>query len=489
LDEALLVREYVLRQRPEKGLQQKFEKALYTENLNRLKFDDSLTKEQKEQVASLFARAGEPISMGKADRPVVMKTLELREKMEFSTKEDKYILKTNLSDPKNKELKETVELLNEAIQTVKKNATGGGSLRRSQKTAISEILQNPEHLLRMATGQGKTTVISPILNLFIHQAYREVGIKHVDNILPDLAKANQSFEKFAESLGGKVEGASSDPLRKAKVRMKIGGIEKEFTAIMISASEEIKSKIESESLLNEIKDADFIFTDIHTAQSHNMDSILRTSDKATQIYDEFAKNSWAIYDEAHKMSNAPHLIIGSENAKPMTEAQYGTLKSVDDFIKAKFEAWKNSRGSNENKAFTEFAKSLETTKYVEKLGDFSRPSETFQEEFKNSQLRGDNKGKDFTYEEKAALLGFADALTMFEKDPSRGFALAKGADGVERICPVQDGQAAPNMYWSHWNIAGARELIGARMLEREPLKLNEVRTSPESIRITPLSIF
>ncbi len=139
---------------------------------------------------------------------------------------------------------------------------------------------------------------------------------------------------------------------------------------------------------------------------------------------------------------------------------------------------------------TGYATDLMAGKYLEHM----KASARYAEEYKNVSLE-DFKNKEQFSEERQLLNSFANALTMKEGE-NNGFGIAF-LNGQKVPVPIHENAAKPDMYWSDPADAIARTIVAYKMMGIELSAASVIRgdagraplqTSPESIRVTPLSV-
>ncbi|MDD4941031.1 MAG: hypothetical protein PHE65_03945, partial [Candidatus Omnitrophica bacterium] len=388
----------------------------------------------------------------------------------------------------------------EIVNTVYENVArqpgmteGGIGKNKPQVEAVIDMLSNPAGIYKMLTGSGKTYAIAPVLSILVSIVYGKKGmIDRIVNIFPNFQRLNSSWTTcVTEALEG-IATVESDNGVFAEAVITIKGADgkviQKIRAVRLNS--EALDAVKPKDLLSLVESADVLFTDLMTLNSllmrseggGNADPHQRAM--AKKIVARLTEKGWGLYDEAHFLPTAPHLILGADGVA-MSKAQISAIETVYKFMDHKYNEWlketgkKNDTRNNFNssfKQFVEYLRSKESGMLITRSGEMGfKFSPEFQKQFlewanKNKLVK--NKGFDAFHADrtgkydnlKAALTGFEDALSM-EHESINGFSWQYDKSLKSyRMVPMSDGPA-PNMYWGAWNVAGARELVGRRYME------------------------
>ncbi|MFA5431029.1 MAG: hypothetical protein WC329_07725, partial [Candidatus Omnitrophota bacterium] len=298
------------------------------------------------------------------------------------------------------------------------------------------------------------------------------------------AKARDAYKEFTDLLGS--------------------GEYKEAVSVVF-VGKDSTSLIEQGNLLDSLRKSDIVILDVSTAQSLQMNTLHAdfksrfASVSAKSVYEALTADRWLFADEIQEISKTPHLITGF-NGMPVGGKWIEPALKVESFISELVgkSDWRKAEGSEPFKGLismkaaggTGYATDLMAGKYLEHM----KASARYAEEYKNVSLE-DFKNKEQFSEERQLLNSFANALTMKEGE-NNGFGIAS-VNGQEIPVPIHENSAKPDMYWSDSADAIARTVVAYKMMGIElsassVIKGDAVRaplqTSPESIRVTPLSV-
>ncbi|MDD5437426.1 MAG: hypothetical protein PHX20_07790, partial [Candidatus Omnitrophica bacterium] len=435
------------------------------------------------------------------------------------------------------EAKEICRIINDFLETIESNRdakkkadTKSTSTDREFKIAheqakqLCDILSSPNLLIKMLTGGGKTTVIGPAFSALALALYKKGDnplIERVVSITMNKPRSADAFDETCIALGAPIQ---TKPIGSTSFRYAEVDIGNTHIKIFEMYGADLKAvkgdPAMMADLIKELKGSDILMTDLSTLKEIKMD-VEHKDAVAAEIMDLMTSKGWAIYDEAHTLPFAPHLIMGGNEKTLLDLARDGkggdkmiaSLEHVDRFVEKLYTDWITSEGKTDqntvafNRTFSEFIQHVRSTMMDKTAGGrFELSANRFNEEFlqwaqkENLVAKGmslENFAKS-TLEEhsflRAALKGFEDALNMPHEGGDGGFGWGVDEKGEGRICPINDGKADTNMFWSAWNVAGARDLIGRRYMNkleevggaRKALEL--VKTSGDSIEVTDLDI-
>ncbi|MDP3791359.1 MAG: hypothetical protein Q8R38_04900 [Candidatus Omnitrophota bacterium] len=414
----------------------------------------------------------------------------------------------------------------ENARLTKENKTPDWKVKDYQVKAMLDILSSPAELIKMGTGLGKTSVIAPVMSSILISLYKlseNPVLGRVVDITMNRARALSLYAETCSALGAASRPVSLDADGNIKLESayaKIG--DKEVTVLfldgdLISSFDNLPGRDALRGrLLEEVEKADIVVTDLMSLKSIKMSSD-RNEKFSSNLMGLLTDKGWAIYDEAHVLPFVPHLIMGGNEAMlknlPDGEKIMTSLEAVYNFVDHLYTEWRNkgaediSQINGYNNTFANFVEYVRKNYMLEQKGGWLELQSKFHQEF---LLWADGKSlgldrvraEDFTSSSKeeysifrAAIKGFEDAFRMKHEVGEGGFGWGYDARvGGERVVPWSENHADTNMYWSAWNIAGARELIGRKYLNKigdsmyARKALERVRTSGDSIEVTDLDI-
>ncbi|HNX82716.1 MAG TPA: hypothetical protein PKL77_11295, partial [Candidatus Omnitrophota bacterium] len=374
-------------------------------------------------------------------------------------------------------------LVKEAVETMLNSSNFKNRERLAEQAAnVLRLLVEPDFTFPWGTGAGKTAVISPVAAVVVPLFFgREgsAGRGHIERSvisLSDGAKLD-SFRENLKNYGCVKERSTSDGITEYEIN--IGGKTVRISLISSDAPglRGGRDAQAMETLKTAVQNSDVVVIERGNLKSLKMESV--TGDKAAgEVYNSLTEKSWGIFDEAHELPTAAQLIQGL-NGHPLTATQVSALGRVDSWLARRY-----------GHDYADKADVL-----LDSASRKSRPrlSENIIQQF----ARDMNKEvASLTFEERAALNGFADALNMAHMREN-GFAWDKDA---QTVVPINNGKPDANMFWGAWNMAGARELVGIRRLGEAETGINPaamnarerledaVKTSPSSIRISDSAV-
>ncbi|MFA6609276.1 MAG: hypothetical protein WCT15_00300, partial [Candidatus Omnitrophota bacterium] len=380
----------------------------------------------------------------------------------------------------------------------------------SQIKTLIDMLTRPDGIFEMLTGMGKTSAISPLLTVMVRIFYSET-FKIMSNISINEFRLGQAWQEFVKAFDGS-GGTVSKPIEIATgieertitfVDAKTGKEVLTITAVKVTP-EAIPTSTEARAaMLKTLNDSKFdvIFTDINTLKSLKMEAEGGVNNRLAQaIMNRVTDKSWALYDEAHVLPVSADLIVGGDG-KHLKADQVKALETVHRFLEQLYKAeLKNAPNLTQREFFkgqdfrSKYMMAQNTTGTIYKFNG------TFYKEFFNwakqngvesvQRFRSVDSFRSSRDVINSALNGFSDALNIVQGG-KEGYSYSYLKDS-DRVVPVQNDMPAPNMRWSEWNKAGARDLM-ARMFEGKFDKsaefyLNKVETNPDSKRVTDLSV-
>ncbi|MFW6172240.1 MAG: hypothetical protein ACOC5T_00645 [Elusimicrobiota bacterium] len=327
----------------------------------------------------------------------------------------------------------------------------------SQRGFLLKMLK-PDSLLELGTGAGKTSVLSPMLNIFLVNR----GIK-VTNIFPDGQKMNAAVKYYKEGV--------------AEVLQKLENKKIKVTTV---TEEKVQTK-SNEKLAKEIEESDIVLTTQGAAKS-----LLMSADQGNKAaFDALISKRHSTFDESHALPDLPNLIVGklSNKLEYANYDVYKVMKEIDEYFIKKYGLEKiaelRKQCINQGKkididTIDTYAKEFAKNKLGIEFNDFK-------------------KSKDSNYEKYRE--GLRVYFKTFESVQNRDWDIVERMP--DKIFPVSENQVASHMRFGDPYQAAAYQLLcyrfvriekpelftGKELLDTTQL-LDKVETNPKSIAET-----
>lgn len=367
---------------------------------------------------------------------------------------------------------------------------------------VLKTISEPDKAHSFGGGSGKGTVVGPISTMVLVSTLRPAGVDKVVLQVSDNARLGQFVSDFSRNYDlvltdhPRVVGLQEGALQLSNGKTLKIVVIKEIGLNNEAALKDMRSIIDG---------ADVILTERQVIKSIALNKQLdKAGDLHASLYNSLTAKSWAIFDESHELPTSPNLIQGRLGTKITNTAQLRAIEKVTKFIMGR---------KGEETSWQEFLPKLIKEDLERNSGGRSA---RFNDAFLTEYAKGDKSHlrwngtvdlERLSDEERAALNGFADALTMQHRGKDmegKGFAFVYDSQlEKNRIVPMSNGDPAPNMQWSDWNIAAAREIVGRWRLDGTEVTGGErlltvadaqrvvndvVRTSPSSVRISDSAV-
>jgi hypothetical protein len=366
-------------------------------------------------------------------------------------------------------LQDKVDRLNSDLEKIEKASEIPG-LFRKQMPQILQAVGNPRTFIVEGTGGGKTKVITPAITYLLKEVYGD-AIGKIVVLLPDPSLLDQAYND----------------------------VEKVYQRLQMEPLKLKASDFDNPSadLLTRIEKAEVVYTTRDTVKQLKMEAsaVAQATSLEVEANRSLVENSIAIPDEAHQLGKVD--LIRGETALPLEIAapdMYNALVEVDGNLAKLREDGETYSG------------------FYDRLKGQVTPEKTFNADFLRTyvQKTGIDSASlidpvsDEMRTHVAALNGFAEAVSAAHRSEN-GYDLSNEAKPGQ-VVPMSLGKANAMMRWADAAMAGARQLVGPRLLaeagEWEPTKLADgktddltsktllmnAETNGSAVRVTDLSV-
>ncbi|RKY38285.1 MAG: hypothetical protein DRP72_02045, partial [Candidatus Omnitrophota bacterium] len=339
------------------------------------------------------------------------------------------------------------------------------SFNKNNLPLILPALRGESVLIEGQTGEGK----SEIVTLFIAECYKKMGLDTHIVILGNTANnAKAAARAAAKNFGYELKEGYKEEKDGILLWERNDG-----SRIIWFNTEGMLGRNREEgpySELKNIKEKDIIYTDIKSTQSLNQifDS------KNAKTYEKVSSTSLVIIDEIHQVAQAPSLIMGYNGRN--LDTKLWDIKTVEE-MKKFFESVKGER------SWFEFRKDVEDGKVEGIRADdgiaFATPK--LAKGYKEKVLKGK---RELTFQERALLNAFCDAIVM-KKDEPQGYGI-KAEGGKLRVAPVHGEKVEFEMHWSLEPVAIARWIMACEFA-KEGVRAEKIKETVKAKKIKDLS--